>query len=163
MPKSIWTLVVSKGAHWQFREITPCKCLCFNWTVSSTRLWLLSIHLFTFTAAPILQRKGFCQAPRRCFIFILCTFVHNRFYRAEHQPGSPASTGQTCLNHTGMREVKLDKIGKIQWGIPPSATYCCSYTFSGTKNNSKQEKQKINAQERKRREKLPQELREMQF
>lgn len=45
MLKSIWTLVVSKGAHWQFREITPCKRLCFNWTVPSTRLWLLSIHL----------------------------------------------------------------------------------------------------------------------
>lgn len=78
MLKSIWTLVVSKGAHWQFREITPCKCLCFNWTVPSTRLWLLSIHLFTFTTATILQRNGFCQAGERHFIFILCTFVHNR-------------------------------------------------------------------------------------
>lgn len=80
MLKSIWTLVVSKGAHWQFREITPCKCLCFNWTVSSTRLWLLSIHLFTFAAATILQRNGFCQAGERHFIFILCTFVHNRLH-----------------------------------------------------------------------------------
>lgn len=96
MLKSIWTLVVSKGAHWQFREITPCKCLCFNWTVPSTRLWLLSIHLFTFTRATILQRNGFCQAGERHFIFILCTFVHNRVCGMDTSWPGQNKPGETC-------------------------------------------------------------------
>jgi hypothetical protein len=96
MLKSIWTLVVSKGAHWQFREITPCKCLCFNWTVPSTRLWLLSIHLFTSTAATTLQRNGFCQAGARHFIFILCTFVHNRLCGMDTSWPGQNKPGETC-------------------------------------------------------------------
>lgn len=143
MLKSIWTLVVSKGAHWQFREITPCKCLCFNWTVSSTRLWLLSIHLFTFTAAPILQRNGFCQTWRRYFIFILCTFVHNRFHGVgERRPGSQEASGQQALVSLVQPTLVTDD---IQWGISNSARYCCSNAFSGTQNKPRQEKQKMNA------------------
>lgn len=106
MLKSIWTLVVSKGAHWQFREITPCKCLCFNWTVSSTRLWLLSIHLFTFTAATILQRNGFCQARERHFIFILCTFVHNRLHETG---GSRPGSKQTWRDFIYPFNIKTDQ------------------------------------------------------
>lgn len=96
MLKSIWTLVVSKGAHWQFREITPCKCLCFNWTVPSTRLWLLSIHLLTFTPATILHRNGFCQAAERHSVFIVCTSVHNWVCGTDTSWPGQNKPGQTC-------------------------------------------------------------------
>lgn len=141
----------------QFHQL-GCDCCPF--------IYLLSLQL------PFCRGKGFVRlqgGALSSFYALLCITDFTGRPSASRGQGQwvttewPPSTGQSCLHHTGITEEKWDKIGKIQWGIPPSASYCCSNAFRGTKNNTKQEKRRTDTQERKWRGKPPQELREMQF